>query len=85
MRERQSGRMQEGPLQPLHGSDVSRDSPMDASVQRVADHGMADGAQVDSDLVRPPGVDGDLTEREAGQMMGARDARHRLARVFRSR
>ena len=85
MRERQPSRMQERPLQPLHGSDVSRNAPMDASVQRVADNRMADGAQVDANLMCPPGVNRHLTERETGQMMGARDARHRLARIFRPR
>ena len=69
MRERQTRGVQERPLEPLHGADVARHAPVDAAVERVADDRMADRAQVHADLVRPPGVDRDLTQREAGQMM----------------
>src|SRR5262245_53008175 len=46
--ERQVRRVQERPLQPLHGAQVRRDPPMHAAVGRVADDRVADGAEVDA-------------------------------------
>ena len=85
MRERQPRGVQERPLEPLHGADVARHAPVDAAVQRVADDRMADGAQVHADLVRPAGVNRHLAQREPGQVMRARDPRHRVARVLGAR
>ena len=42
---------------------------------------MADGAQVHADLMRAPGVDRHLAQREPRQMMRARDPRDRVSRA----
>src|SRR5262249_58422042 len=60
-------------------ADVARDAAVDAAVERVADDRMADRAQVDADLVRAAGVDGDARERQyPAEVLGAHDPRHRL-------
>ncbi len=46
---------------------------------------MADGAQVDADLVRPAGGDRDLQQRDALEVPRPRDARDRAARAARPR
>ena len=43
---------------------------MDAAIERVADDGMADGAQVHANLVRASRVDGHLAQRDALQVTG---------------
>jgi len=58
---------------------------MDPAVGRVADDGMADGAQVNTDLMRAPCVNRHLTEREPWQMMRARDPSDGVSRAARPR
>ena len=65
VRERQPGRVQERPLEPLDGAQVGRRPAMEPAVGRIADDRMADRAQVDADLVRAPGGDRDLQQRDA--------------------
>ena len=52
---------------------------MRAAVQRIADDGVADGAQVHADLVRAPGVDGDPAQRHAAEVSRPGDAGDGLA------
>ena len=71
--------MEERPLKMGDAAHVSPDSPAHAAVQRIADNGMADGAQMDTNLVRPPGVDGDVSQRHRrSDRLGAYDPRHRF-------
>ena len=59
---------------------------MDAAVERVADDRMADRAQVHANLVRAAGVNRDLRQRQRRvELLGADDARHRLAAAPRAR
>src|SRR5688572_21040444 len=53
--------VKERPGEPLHGVDVAQHASMHPAVHRVADDRMSDRAQVDPDLMRPPGMDGHLT------------------------
>ena len=52
---------------------------MHAAVEGVAHHGVADGRQVDTDLMRAAGVNRDLRQGQRAQDFGAHDARHGLA------
>src|SRR3954470_14168358 len=49
-------------------------------VQRVAGDREIDGAEVDADLVRPPGLEPHTEERVARQELDQLEVRHRLAR-----
>jgi hypothetical protein len=60
MREYEACRVQKGTLQPLHGADVIRDTPMDATVRGVADNRVADRAQMYTNLMRAAGGDRDV-------------------------
>src|SRR5215831_1662960 len=64
VREREACGMEERALEMRDRADVARDAAVDAAVERVADDRMADRAQVDADLVRAAGVDGDARERQ---------------------
>ena len=64
MREDQARGVQERPIEMRDGAQVAGHAPVDAAVERVADDRMADRAQVDADLMRPPGVDRDLRQRQ---------------------
>ena len=78
MMEDQAGGMQKWSLESLNGADVAGHAAMDAAVHRVADDRMSNRAEVYADLVRSPGVDRDLTQRQSRQVMCARNARHRV-------
>ena len=80
MREHQSCRMQKRSLEVRHGAQVARDAAMDAAVQRVADDRMADGAEVDANLMRASGVNRDAGQgQHPAEMLRADDARDRFA------
>src|SRR6516165_12742631 len=64
MGERQPCRVQKRTREMRYGPKVAGHAPPDAAVQRVPDNRMTDGAQVDSDLVRSPGVNGDAGQRQ---------------------
>src|SRR5258708_16052208 len=51
------------------------------AVRRVADDRVADRAEVHANLVRASGMDRDLAQRDAPQVPGPRDARHRMPRT----
>src|SRR3954470_18274202 len=50
------------------------------SVQGIARDGQVDRAEVDADLVRPPGLEPHTEERVARQELDHLEVRHRLAR-----
>ena len=52
--------MEERPLEPRDRVEVARHPPPHAAVDGVADDRMSDRAQVDPNLMRPPGVNGHL-------------------------
>ena len=58
VRERQPRGVEERAFEVRDGAKVAGHAAMHAAVERVADDRMADGAQVDADLVRAAGVDG---------------------------
>ena len=70
--------VQERPLQPLHGADVTGHAAVHAAVHRVADDRVPDRAQVHANLVRAAGVDRHLAQGQAWQRHGAGDARDRV-------
>src|SRR3954469_15408236 len=45
MMKHESRRVEKWPLQALHRADVAGDPAVDAAIQRIADDGVADGAQ----------------------------------------
>src|SRR5262245_10983458 len=77
--------MQERSLQVGHRPDVARYAAMDAAVQRIADDRMSDGAEMHPDLMGPARVDGDLAQRQSGQVDGSRNAGDGFARAARAR
>ena len=82
--ERQTRGVQERSFESLHGANVSWYPPVDAAVERIAHDGVADTAQVNTNLVRAACVNRQLAEREARHVMGARDPRHGMASMFRA-
>src|SRR5262249_59463342 len=79
MCEREPCGVEERTVEMRDRADVARHAAVDAAVQRVADDRMADGAEMDANLMRATGVDGDLGEcQHAPEMFGAHDSRHRL-------
>src|SRR5881394_3044173 len=62
--EGQARRMEKRTLQMRDRAQIAGDAPVDTAVDRVADDGMSDLAEVDADLVRAPRVDGDVRERQ---------------------
>src|SRR5580765_6983073 len=62
MRECQPQRVQERSLQVRDRPQVARHASMHAAVDRIADDGMADLAEVYADLMRAPGVDRDVRQ-----------------------
>jgi hypothetical protein len=57
--------VEEWAFQALHSPDVPRYATVDASVKGITDDGMADGAQVYSNLMSASGLNGDLAQRQA--------------------
>ena len=79
MREREPRGVQERARQVGDGAQVARHVAMDAAVQRIADDWVADGAQMDADLMRTAGVDRDVRQRErASKRFGPHDAGDRF-------
>lgn len=79
MLEGKPGGVQERPVQMGHRPQIARDAAVNATVRRVADHGVADRAQVDADLVRPASMNGHMRERKGpAEMRGSKDSRHGL-------
>src|SRR5262249_53658001 len=85
MFERKPRGMKKRPLQMCHRADIARNTSMNTSVEGVADNWVADGAEMYADLVRTPGVNGNLTEREPRKVERFRDAGDRFARPSSSR
>src|SRR4029450_11021000 len=57
-----------------------RHAPVDAAVERIADDGGTDGAEMDANLVRASRVDGEARQRERpAEMIGAHYPRDRFA------
>ena len=81
MREDEPMRVEERPLESEHRPQIRSDACAVAAVRGIADDRMADGAEVDADLVRPAGLDGDLAQRHAAIVSRARDARHGVPRA----
>src|SRR5262249_13019706 len=81
MREDEPMRVEEWPVQRENRTQVRSDARAPAPVRRVADDGVADGAEVNADLMRGPGLDRDLAQRAASIVMRARDARHGVPRA----
>src|SRR5262245_42707361 len=80
--EREPRGVQERPVEVCYRTQVSGYPPVNASVQWIANDRMADGAQVDPNLVRAAGLDGDMDQCErAAEMLRACDSRHRFARA----
>ena len=65
MMKHEAARMQERPLEREHGPQIARHPPAHAAVHGVADDRMADLAQVHANLMRSPGRDGHVHERDA--------------------
>jgi hypothetical protein len=63
--ERQSRRVQKRPLQMRDGPDIAGHSSVDASVQRIADNRMTDGAQMHANLMCSARVNSHLAQRQA--------------------
>jgi hypothetical protein len=55
MCEHEPGGVEERPFETLNSADVAGDAAVHAAVGRVADDRVADGAQVDANLVRASG------------------------------
>ena len=69
--------MEERPLQTHDRADIAGHAPVDAAVERIADDRMSDRAQVHANLVRAPGMNRDLRQRDRGvEVLGADDPRH---------
>src|SRR5881628_1270744 len=86
MLEDEPGGMQERPLKMLDRPDISWHVAMDAAVERVADHRMPDGAEVNANLVCPAGVDRNPGEGDSRvQMFGPNDPRHCFTASARAR
>ena len=85
MRERKACGVQEWPFQPENGPEIGWHTPAGSAIERIADDRVADPAQVHADLVGASGVDRDLREGDAFQVLHARDARHGRARPPRAR
>ena len=85
LREREPLGVQERPRQPLHRAQIVRHPAMHAAVQRVADDRMADGVEVDANLVRAPGRDRDAQQRQPGNVPRPRHPRDGRARAPRAR
>src|ERR1041385_937338 len=64
MREREPRGVEKRPLQVRNRADIAGHAAMHAAIERIADHRMADGAQVNANLMRPAGVYRDLAERQ---------------------
>ena len=86
MFEDQPRRMQKRTVEVRDGVQVARHSPVHAAVEGIADDGVADRAQMHTDLVSPSGMNGHAREcQHASQMLGSHDARDRFARPARPR
>ena len=73
--------MEERPVEMRDRSQVARDAPVHAAVQRVADNRVADCAQVHADLVGAARMNRHLRHRQhPAEMFRAHDARDRRAR-----
>src|SRR5687768_1607025 len=68
--------MKERAFEPLDRTDIPGDAPAHPAVESVAHNRVADRAQVHADLVRSPGVDGDVAQGHARGVLGSRDAGH---------
>src|SRR5688572_6082835 len=64
--------VQERPLEARHRPQVTRNSPANAPIERVSDDWVSNGAQVNADLVRAAGRNGNPYERHASQVLHER-------------
>ncbi len=80
MRKGQAHGVQERPVEPLYGpmrvTYRSGHMPLPPAVGLIAHHRVPYGAQVDADLVRPPGSDGNLDESHPRERLRPGDPRH---------
>ena len=80
MFEHEARGMQKRPVETRHDAQIAWNAPVYAAVERIPDDRMTDGAQVDANLVGPPGQDRDMRQRQgAPKVFGADDPRDRLA------
>ena len=77
--------MKKRALQSLHCPDVAGHAAMHTAVGRVADDRMADGAEMDTNLMRAAGEDRDLAKREPRHVMRSRDPGHGMTGAARAR
>src|SRR5262245_24848641 len=76
--------MEEWPLETADGADVTGDTPVDASVQRIATDRVADRAELHAYLVCAAGMNGNLAQRQSRQVKRLRDSRDRFTCAPRS-
>lgn len=80
MLESERGGVQEWPFEMGDRANVSTHATMDAAVQRIANYRMADGAQVNANLVRAPCEDGDAREsKDAAKVFRGHNSSYGLA------
>src|SRR6266850_5515565 len=79
MRDDQPRGMKERTREVRDRAKIARHTAMDAAVQRIADDGMANRAEVDANLVRASGVNRDVRQRQDdAELLGLHDSRYRL-------
>jgi hypothetical protein len=79
MLEGQACGMEERSFEVRHGAQVPGYSAVEPAVERIADDWMTDCTEVDADLMRPPGLNRDVHQRQGTDRFGADDSRNRLA------
>ena len=80
VRERQPRGMEKRAIEVGHCSQIPLHPAMDSAVQRIADDGMADGAEVHANLMRPTRVNRHARQgQDPSEVLGFRDSRHRFA------
>src|SRR5580765_5275560 len=85
MLEREPFRVKKRALQAGHRADIAWHAPVNATVHRVANDGMADRAEMHANLVRASGVNGHLAERQAWHLERAGDSGNGFPRASRPR
>src|SRR5690349_864342 len=80
MLEGEAGGVKKRPIEVGYGAKVAWDATMNAAIQRIAHHRMADRAEVHADLMRATRMNSHRRERQrAPKMFGADDSGYCLA------
>src|SRR6266571_5343163 len=85
MLERDPFRMKKRALQAGHRANVARHAPVNATVHRIANDRMADGAEMNANLVRSSRVNGHLAKRQARHLERPGDSGNGFPRASRPR